>query len=493
MLSTLPWNLLFDGFGRMTSIRFINVLTENFLLRSEVASGRKRNRRCIHIVAFFMSSPPIKRRYHDGRSLVLLVRVGGSGRCRVLHALKKSNVTLVCVDSVQSAWAQAYIDDWIILPLTEHKHAIDAVVRYEQEYNVSFDAVYSYDDYGVAMASAIGDALRLRVIPPETVSKFRNKYRFRQECLTHGIPAPKHCLVSAMDTEQYSDILSRHDISFPVVAKPAYAAGKYGVRCIHSIDELEQHMHSLTANIDAYVDRWQISYEHASYIVIEEYIQGDLEFDLDCIVDHGNVVFCSINKNNPVSSTYFVESGGQVPAVVDRKTSDELKALLKCVVSEIGGPDLFGCFHFEAKMVNGTAVPIELNLRIGGAETYTLVKAAWDIDLARHAIQLAMQEPCFIAQEVYPKYSIASINFLPAEYQTAGKMVLKRQDIDARLYYHSGFVDLELYFEEGDVVAFPPAGSSYLGWLVARGSTTKEAQQVCSHLTNFIDFHLYPR
>lgn len=50
----------------------------------------------------------------------------------------------------------------------------------------------------------------------------------------------------------------------------------------------------------------------------------------------------------------------------------ELLELLDSVVA-MYGTQLSGCFHFEAKYSpKRGAVPIELNLRIGNAETYTV-------------------------------------------------------------------------------------------------------------------------
>ncbi len=64
---------------------------------------------------------------------------------------------------------------------------------------------------------------------------------------------------------------------------------------------------------------------------------------------------------------------------------------MACDVVSLWGPGLTGVFHLEALSTHDMGpVPIELNGRIGGAETYTNVLAAWGVDLVAQAARLAV-------------------------------------------------------------------------------------------------------
>ena len=73
--------------------------------------------------------------------------------------------------------------------------------------------------------------------------------------------------------------------------------------------------------------------------------------------------------------------------------------------------------------------------------------------------------------DMQPKSFVHSVNFLP---DWSGWGVIKRIELlpDAKLL--SGFVDIELNCKHGDLVAFPPAGFSPMGWIVSKSQVDAE-------------------
>jgi biotin carboxylase len=49
-------------------------------------------------------------------------------------------------------------------------------------------------------------------------------------------------------------------------------------------------------------------------------------------------------------------------------------------------------FHLEVLKDERSVYPIELNLRIGGAETYNMVKHAHKIDLAKYILDISLKK-----------------------------------------------------------------------------------------------------
>ncbi len=88
-----------------------------------------------------------------------------------------------------------------------------------------------------------------------------------------------------------------------------------------------------------------------------------------------------ISDNYPSSSQpYFLEQGGVAPSQLEDTSS--LQSLVESFVRS-HGEQITGVLHIEAK-VDGErrAQLIEVNCRPGSAETYTMVKTVWGVDLA---------------------------------------------------------------------------------------------------------------
>ena len=117
---------------------------------------------------------------------VLLVLHGVKARRRLLRNMRASGVRLLCYAAAVSPWASAYIDDndWILGPVGDHHMALDAVkswikaetlrsqtdqgsesapaasksaIERHNTITSKIDAVMSYDEYGIQLASLIAE------------------------------------------------------------------------------------------------------------------------------------------------------------------------------------------------------------------------------------------------------------------------------------------------------------------------------------------------
>eukprot|EP00798_Chlamydomonas_sp_ICE-L_P004295 gene4295-14405_t len=168
------------------------------------------------------------------------------------------------------------------------------------------------------------------------------------------------------------------------------------------------------------------------------------------------------------------------------------------------GPDLTGVLHFEAKYnVNAkdgqaAAMPIECNLRVGGAETQTNVLTTWGVDLAQAALRLSLGgrpvlPPCLRAaaqaskqtfasqakscvQDATPLAFVSSSNFVPPNWVGAG--IVEKAELSAAGLADPQYVDHEVYFKIGSLARLPPAGFVGLGWMVAQSSKSIEDAEV---------------
>ncbi len=91
------------------------------------------------------------------------------------------------------------------------------------------------------------------------------------------------------------------------------------------------------------------------------------------------MIFACINENRDAVEPWFLEQGGVTPPVsLTREQQLSARALLEHTVAMFGD-QITGALHFEAKFTPKGVFPIELNLRLGGAETYMMVLSTYKV------------------------------------------------------------------------------------------------------------------
>ena len=83
------------------------------------------------------------------------------------------------------------------------------------------------------------------------------------------------------------------------------------------------------------------------------------------------------------------------PANLSASQQDSLKALTQTVLNMFEDC-ITSIVHFEAKIHGDVCVPIELNLRLGGAETYHMVKAAYEVQPACFLLSIRSLLACLL-------------------------------------------------------------------------------------------------
>jgi biotin carboxylase len=322
-----------------------------------------------------------------GKTL-LVVKSGSASRREVLEDLLATGVTVVCMNEQVAPWARDLISEWIIDPMVDAKIGLSHVQHWLAEHPlVSFNGVLCYDEYGVSLASQLAAGLGLPWMKPELVETFRNKFKFREWCVENGVASPRFVRLNGAGTEVDTttpgalvSLMEQAGLTFPVVVKPTGGAGKYHVRIIHDEEALRATIDEFRSKIPAFMSRWVLSRAEAEGLYCEELLTGGPEVDVDCLVQNGKLVWASINENKQQEPPYFQETGGRIPETFDSASRRNMLNLLEDIC-RAGGESFSGCFHFEAMVTPNGARPIEVNLRLGGAETPLGVKAAFEVRL----------------------------------------------------------------------------------------------------------------
>lgn len=281
--------------------------------------------------------------------------------------------------------------------------------------------ITSSSEYWVATAAALAARFGLPAPDAEAVRAARDKSWQRRALQAGGVAAPAYRAVSsAADAVAAAD-----EIGYPVVLKPVSGSGSVGVRACHDADETARHATALFA--DASGD---------ARVLVEELVEG-AEFSVE--VFDGRTI--GVTRKHLGAPPAFVEAGHDYPAPVDDRTARTLAetALRGTEILRLG----WGPLHWELRMRDGVAVPMEVNPRLAGGFIPELVRHAHGIDLIEQTVRRVVGLPVDV-EPAHHRHASIRFLFAPAD----GRLAAVDGVDDARAA--ADVVDVALYRALGD-------------------------------------------
>lgn len=405
---------------------------------------------------------------------ILLVNTGSIKKKFTVERLKKLGLKVIVLNK-EVNWAKPYVDHWIIADTSNHQESLQAIKTFVAEHpNLMFAGVITFWEDDVLLTAKIADTFNLVGIPYTIARKARNKFLFRKFCQENNLPAPKN---KSIKSKRDINFVINH-LSFPLVLKPVYGSSGAFVIKIGSAEELIDAYHYIKKALSVEMES---ALTDGTDIVAEEYIDGD-EVDIDILLQNGRLKFFSITDNNKTAEPFFIETGDSIPSSLPQDDQNALVALADQTLEKLNVQN--GCIHFEAKVTPNGPVPIEVNLRMGGDNVSTMVKAAWHVDLVEYAAKIALgiYFPKIVKQD-RPFTYLAGQYFLS---EHSG--VLSQFEIDPEIKKLPGLKELYFYKKIGDPVLVPPEGYEYLGWLTVEGDNLLDAEDNLEALVKCVDF-----
>ena len=415
--------------------------------------------------------------------VIVLIRVSGPARVPVYKHLKECGCVLVVVHPVANDNFAGIFDHWIYHD-TNDVEVLDKVLRAELPRLLGgdghVDGIVSFDEYGVYPAACLAVRRGLRPIPlsPESLQTTSVKSAFRAFCAKNGIRSPGSAVIRTPADAIDEALLGK--IQFPVVIKPSPGAGSLLAKKCESLAELQEHARKTWDFLSTYADVKHFEALGTKvHLLVEEYIGGQ-EVDVDCVIDNGVVRFASISDNFEVLPPYFVEMGGVCPSVLPDDAKTALLDLLQDYV-RAEGAQLHGVLHFEAKydFSRQAAFVIEVNCRLGSAETNTMLKTAYNgLELGECLVRCALNLPLdslLTPERTQPSAFAASVNIYPSADGVLSRVAVPE---DRRL------VGWNIFFKPGTAVKPPPASFVMICWMAARGDTAEEAEVAIRELSS---------
>jgi len=329
--------------------------------------------------------------------------------------------------------------------------------------NGPFDAIVAVADRPALVAAIAAEALGLPHNPPAAVSASRDKYLARQRFQAVGLPVPQFFRVplsaDAAGTARRA--------SFPCVLKPLGLSGSRGVIRANDVEEFIVAFERVRAILDG-VDVQILREEQNRYIQVESFIDGR-EFALEGLLTHGELqVLAIFDKPDPLDGPFFEETLYVTPSRESGETQRMMIETIRQAVRALGL--MHGPIHAEMR-VNQTGVwVLEVAARpIGGLCARTL-RFDGGVPLEELILRHAIGEDVSCATLSDPA---SGVMMIPIPRGGIYQGVSGVEEASAVPHV----VEVAITAKEGHKILPLPEGSSYLGFIFARGESPECVEQ----------------
>jgi carbamoyl-phosphate synthase large subunit len=201
---------------------------------------------------------------------------------------------------------------------------------------------------------------------PSAIHKAEDRLEFNRLCERVGIPQPKGVVAN---TPSEALQLAR-ELGFPLMARPSYVLGGRAMRAVRSEAELETYLREVYAAV-----------EGNPSILLDQFLEGALELDVDCLCDGAVAVVAGVMEHVEAAGIHSGDSACVLPPVhLDAATLQTVHAYTKKLAFEIG---VRGLMNVQYAIHQGTVYILEANPR--ASRTVPFVSKAIGHPLAKYA------------------------------------------------------------------------------------------------------------
>jgi biotin carboxylase len=389
------------------------------------------------------------------KRVLLLLPTTGYRNEAFLAAGKKLDVELITAADYCHQLAPSWgLDPIMAVHFDRPGEALEVVLRSLKH---KPDAVLAVDDPGLELAARLNEGLGLAANPPEAVRRLRDKLAFRQMQKERRFLCPDfHHLPSDADPAQ---LLAQ--LRWPVVVKARRLSGSRGVIRADNAREFLQAVYWVR-DIQNKADRDAASLG----LVVEDFIAGR-EYALEGILDRGELSALALfDKPDPLDGPYFEETLYVTPSRLPDRTQEEIHGTVQRACRQAG-------------LITG---PVHAEMRVNGEGVWLLEVAARSIGglcgmALNHALGMTLEE-------LILRSALNQPVVLRASREGAGVMMIpipRRgiyqgvHDVDSASEV-PGITGIRITAQPGQIIAPPPEGASYLGFIFSLCATPAEGE-----------------
>lgn len=324
------------------------------------------------------------------------------------------------------------------------------------------DGILAVGDKPTVLAAITAERLGLRFHPREAVETCRNKFLARERFLAAGMQVPHYYRVS-LDTDLAE---AARSALFPCVLKPLGLSGSRGVIRANDVCEFTLAFERIRSLLEQH-DISRLHEEQDRYLQVESYIPGR-EFAVEGLAIGGRLkVLAIFDKPDPLEGPFFEESLYVTPSRESNSIQRALAETTQQAVTALGLTD--GPVHAEMRHNDDGVWMLEVAGRpIGG--------------LCARSLRFGDGMPL---EELLLRFSVGEdVSTLERERDASGVMMIPipksgvYRDVSgvAEASAVPGITDVAITAKYGQRLQTLPEGSSYLGFIFARGETPEQVE-----------------
>jgi biotin carboxylase len=310
------------------------------------------------------------------------------------------------------------------------------------------NAVLAVDDAGVELAALLRERLHLAGDPPVAVGLTRDKLAFRRVLKDGGLncPAFYHLGNDALVTTL------QPPLEFPVVVKARRLSASRGVIRADTAPAFTQAVRWVRG-IQAKADRDAANLG----LIVESFIAGR-EYALEGLLNDGRLrVLALFDKPDPMDGPYFEETLYITPSRLPQTVQDAIVETVQRACTLVGLTS--GPIHAEMRVSQGGVWLLEIAARSIGGLCGSMLRHALGMSLEELILRHALDRP--IPEAQHDQASGVMMIPIPKRGIFQGA-----HNLDGALQV-AGITGIQITASPGQIIAPPPEGASYLGFIFA--------------------------
>ena len=405
------------------------------------------------------------------KRVLLLLPTTGYRNKDFLAAAEKLGVEIVAAANychqLAPSWGLAPI---MALHFDRPEEAADTVLR---EIGGKPDAVLAVDDSGVELAALLAERLCLPGNPARAVRLVRDKLAFRRLLKEHEFPCPEfHHLPDDADPGKLVP-----ELRFPVVVKARRLSGSRGVIRADDSEALARAVSWVRA-IQSRADRDA----QKLGLVIEDFIPGR-EYALEGNLQSGELTTLALfDKPDPLDGPCFEETLYVTPSRLPRESQDLIHQEVARACGAAGLAS--GPVHAEARVNDQGAWILEIAARSIGGLCGRALTHSLGMSLEELILRQALAEPLPAGGEG----GAAGVMMIPIP----RRGIYRGLEGLAAAQSVPGVTGVSITAEPGQILAPPPDGASYLGFIFARAARPENAEHALRIAHRRLRFDIRP-
>ena len=270
-------------------------------------------------------------------------------------------------------------------PLT-FEHVME-ILRVEQDNGTLHGVIVQFGGQTpLKLANALNDAgIPILGTTPDAIDLAEDRERFQQLVIKLGLKQPVNGIAST-DEEA---LQIAEEIGFPLVIRPSYVLGGRAMEIVRDMDQLRRYI------------RDAVVVSGDSPVLLDSYLSGATEVDVDCLSDGKNTHVAGIMQHIEEAGVHSGDSACCLPPhTLSQEIVAEIRKQTEALALALG---VVGLMNVQFAVKDGEVYLIEVNPR--ASRTVPFVAKATDSAIASIAARLMAGEPLsnFPLRAPYPE------------------------------------------------------------------------------------------